>query len=97
MAMTRRTARFCELATWTEEVLAAHEWQADPQVVDRLLNQRQEYVAELLGVEPRTALRSTPDGLAQSLAAQIIEEGLAVRSAPAPVRVLSGVEDPVLP
>ena len=77
MAITRRTARFDELATAVEEILARQGMHADAALVDRRLNERHQYVAALLGVTPHTALRSAPDHLPQLIAAEIIGEGLA--------------------
>ncbi|MFS0701847.1 hypothetical protein AB6N24_17890 [Cellulomonas sp. 179-A 4D5 NHS] len=77
MAITRRTARFIELATEVEAVLAEQGLRADGAVIDRLLNERAEYVASLLGVPPHTALRSAPEHLPQLIAAEIISNGLA--------------------
>lgn len=77
MPITRRIGRFNELATGVEAILAGRGLCADAAVVDRLLNEREQYVADLLGVTPRTALRSVPDDLPQRIAAEIIRDGLA--------------------
>lgn len=73
MAITRRTARFNELATRTEALLAEQGIVLEPAVIDQLLNVREERVAQLMGVTPRTALGFAPDDLPEAIAAEVTE------------------------
>lgn len=73
MAISRRTARFNELATRTEALLAEHGIELEPAVIDRLLNAREEHVAQLMGITARTALRFAPDDLPEAIAAEVLD------------------------
>ncbi|MBX9244652.1 hypothetical protein ICW40_07490 [Actinotalea ferrariae] len=86
MAITRRTARFNELATRTEALLAEQGIVLEPSVIDRLLNAREEEVAQLLGVAPRTALGFAPDDLPQTIAVEV-SAAIAAQAEGAPTQV----------
>lgn len=72
MAITRRTARFNELATRTEALLAQRGIVLEPASIDRLLNAREEAVAQLMGISPRAALGFAPDDLPETITAEVM-------------------------
>lgn len=81
MALTRRTARFGELAGQVESHLAGWGHAVGPEVVDAAVNHQCAHVAALLGVSPRSALAHATDhsalAVAEALAALVSGEELA--------------------
>lgn len=78
MALTRRTQRFGELASAVEHQLAEHGLEIDPDVVDQILRNRIDAVAEVMRVTPRTALGYAPDDLPAILADTITQASRAL-------------------
>ncbi|WP_300640687.1 hypothetical protein [Nocardioides sp.] len=78
MALTRRTERFGDLARATEDQLREHGLQLDGAVVDQILRNRIDAVAEAMRVTPRTALNYAPDNLPVILADTITEASQAL-------------------
>jgi len=68
VTLTRRTARFGELAAQVEERLAQLGVVVDPKDIDEDLRTRIRAVAQQLGVSDRTALRYATDTLADEIA-----------------------------
>lgn len=73
MALTRRTERFGELARAVEDQLHLRGLQVDADVVDQILRNRIDAVADLMRVTARTALTYAPDDLPRILAETIAE------------------------
>jgi len=71
MALTRRTARFGEIATAADAELERRGARVPAADVDRALNARVERSAALLGIEPRAALRYAPPELPVWLADEL--------------------------
>jgi len=71
MALTRRTARFGELAAAADAELERRGAHVPAAEVDRALNARVEHSAALLGIEPRAALRYAPPELPVWLADEL--------------------------
>ena len=84
MALTRRTQRFGELAIAVEDQLAAHGLEIDPDVVDQILRNRIDAVAEVMRVTPRTALGYAPATLPTILADTIVEAAQSMPPTPGP-------------
>ena len=78
MALTRRTSRFSDLARTVEGKLREHGLELDADVVDQILRNRIDAVAEAMRVTPRTALNYAPDDLPAILAATITEASQAL-------------------
>jgi len=72
MALTRRTARFNELAEAFEAGLAEHDLVLESDVVDQILRHRVDRVAESMRVTPRTALGYAPEDLPQILTETVL-------------------------
>ena len=68
MAITRRTARFAELASEAEAVLASRGLEVPIGLVDAAINESIERVALLMGIGTRASLNLTPDTLPTTLA-----------------------------
>jgi hypothetical protein len=73
MALTRRTARFGELAQAVEARLSERGVTLEADVVDRILRHRVDTVAAEMGLTPRTALAYAPDDLPEILANTVIK------------------------
>ncbi|MFZ2504053.1 MAG: hypothetical protein WAW88_15445 [Nocardioides sp.] len=73
MALTRRTERFGELARAVEDQLHARGLALDADVVDQILRNRVDKVAEVMRVTPRTALGYAPGNLPEILVDTISE------------------------
>ncbi|MEP9385582.1 hypothetical protein [Nocardioides sp. KR10-350] len=73
MALTRRTQRFGELAHAVEAELLARDIDLDAEVVDQILRNRVDAVAELMRVTPRTALGYAPEDLPRIIADAVVE------------------------
>ncbi|ADG76892.1 putative protein OS=Tsukamurella paurometabola (strain ATCC 8368 / DSM / CCUG 35730 /CIP 100753 / JCM 10117 / KCTC 9821 / NBRC 16120 / NCIMB 702349/ NCTC 13040) OX=521096 GN=Tpau_0242 PE=4 SV=1 [Tsukamurella paurometabola] len=71
MAITRHTERFAQLAEQVQAAARFRGIEVQSAVVDQLLNAEIERVAELMGIEPRTALLYTPDDFPGTLAGAI--------------------------
>jgi len=71
--LTRRSARFRELAEGIETRVRAAGHEAPPSLVDEVLNQRNAAIATLMGVQARQALWYAPDKVMTSHAKQICE------------------------
>lgn len=84
MALTRRTQRFGELASAVEDQLAQHGLEIDPDVVDQILRNRIDAVAEVMRVTPRTALGYAPANLPTILADTIVEAAQSMPPTTAP-------------
>lgn len=92
--LTRRTARFGELAANVEDILADHGVLVDPTGIDENLRARIRSVGDQLGVSDRTALGYAPDEVANSVAGEILgsvwaltaKHGGAQEAAPTPGR-----------
>lgn len=67
MAITRRIARFRELAQRTDTLCTAEGLDVPAGLVDRLLNHHIETTALLLRISPRAALIYTPNDLPDTL------------------------------
>ena len=70
--LTRRTARFGELAANVEAALADNGVVIDPISIDDNLRARIRNVGDQLGVSDRTALGYAPDDVADSVASEIL-------------------------
>ena len=73
MSLTRRTKRFGELARAVEAELRARDIDLDAEVVDQILRNRVDAVAELMRVTPRTALGYAPEDLPKIIANAVLE------------------------
>lgn len=73
MALTRRTERFGELARAIEAELRARDIVLDAEVIDQILRNRVDAVAELMRVTPRTALGYAPEDLPTIVADAVVE------------------------
>lgn len=73
MALTRRTARFGELARLVEDQLRGRGLVLDAEIVDQILRNRVDAVAEVMRVTPRTALGYAPDDLPEIVVSAIVE------------------------
>lgn len=73
MALTRRTARFGELTQAIEAGLAGQGIDLDQEIVDQILRNRIDAVAEVMRVTPRTALGYAPDNLPEILTSTVIQ------------------------
>lgn len=73
MAITRRSARFGQLAGDVDRLLTERGLSVAPYVVDVVLNERVADVAALLGVSARASLDLTPASLPRSVADAITE------------------------
>jgi len=73
MALTRRTPRFAELAGMVEAELAQLGTPMPAELVDAALNAQVDHVAQVLGIEPRRALRYAPDDVGPMTATALIE------------------------
>ncbi|WP_186325335.1 hypothetical protein [Cellulosimicrobium sp. TH-20] len=82
MALTRRTARFGELARAADAELACRGVDVDAAAVDEALNARVARSAQLLGVEPRAALAYAPDDVAAWIADELAGAAPAAEAAP---------------
>ncbi|MBZ5736412.1 hypothetical protein K8Z61_18120 [Nocardioides sp. TRM66260-LWL] len=80
VALTRRTQLFGELARAVEVELRARHIDLDADVVDQILRNRVDAVAELMDVTPRTALSYAPGDLPRIVADAVVE---AAQSLPA--------------
>jgi hypothetical protein len=80
VTLTRRTEPFGDLARAVEDQLRNRGLQLDGDVVDQILRNRIDAVAEAMRVTPRTALGYAPDDLPAILADTIAE---AARALPA--------------
>ena len=72
VTLTRRTARFGELAAIVEAALADSGVVVDPTGIEESLQARIRSVGDELGVSDWTALGYAPDGVADSVAAEIL-------------------------
>lgn len=72
VTLTRRTARFGELAAIVEAALADNGVELDPTGIDESLRARIRGVGDQLGVTDRTALGYPPDAVANSVADEIL-------------------------
>lgn len=82
VALTRRTARFGELARAADAELACRGVDVDAAAVDEALNARVARSAQLLGVEPRAALAYAPDDVAAWIADELAGAAPAAEAAP---------------
>ena len=82
VALTRRTARFGELARAADAELARRGVDVDAAAVDAALNARVARSAQLLGVEPRAALVYAPDDVALWIADELAGTAPAGEAAP---------------
>ena len=73
VALTRRTERFGELARAVEVELCHRDIELDAEVVDQILRNRVDAVAELMRVTPRTALGYAPADLPRIIADAVVE------------------------
>ncbi|GAC1381503.1 MAG: hypothetical protein NVSMB48_09650 [Marmoricola sp.] len=73
MALTRRTARFGDLARAVEDQLREQGLAVEPEVLDQILRNRIDTVAEVMRVSPRTALGYAPADLPVILAETIVD------------------------
>ena len=73
MAITRRSARFGQLAGDVDQLLTERGLSVAPHVVDVVLNERIADVAALLGISARASLDLTPATLPRSVADAITE------------------------
>lgn len=73
MALTRRTGRFGELARAIEAELRARDIVLDAEVIDQILRNRVDAVAELMRVTPRTALGYAPEDLPTIVVHAVVE------------------------
>lgn len=71
-AITRRTARFDDVATDVETECLHRGVMVRSELVDQVLNARIRHVAELLRIGDRAALRYCPDDLAPQLPEQFV-------------------------
>ncbi|MBD5788376.1 hypothetical protein IF650_19630 [Cellulosimicrobium terreum] len=71
MGLTRRTARFGQLAAAAGAELKSRGVVVDDPAIDDALNARVARSAELLGVAPRAALRYAPDDVAVWIADEL--------------------------
>lgn len=71
MAITRRTARFAELAVEVERLCRVNGVDVEPRDVDAALNARVALVADRMRIGPRAALLYAPDDVAAALAAEL--------------------------
>lgn len=68
LAITRRTARFAELPSETEVVLASRGLEVPIDFVDAAINESAERVAQPMGIGARASLTFAPDTLPTTLA-----------------------------
>lgn len=80
--LTRRTARFGELAANIEAALADNGVVIDPNGIDNNLRARIRSVGDQLGVSDRTALGYAPDNVADSVASEILAAVWALTARP---------------
>lgn len=73
MALTRRTPRFGDLASAVEGRLAERGLAVEPDVVEQILRNRIDTVAEVMRASPRTALGYAPPDLPVILAETIVD------------------------
>lgn len=90
MALTRRTARFGELARAADAELARRGVDVDAAAVDEALSARVAHSAQLLGVAPRAALRYAPDDVAAWIADELATSAPAGEVTPGVVIDLDG-------
>lgn len=73
VALTRRTQLFGEFARAVEVGLSARDIELDAEIVDQILRNRVDAVAELMDVKPRTALGYAPADLPRIIADAVAE------------------------
>lgn len=78
MGLTRRTERFGDLARAVEDQLHGRGLELDTDVIDQILRNRIDAVAEAMRVTPRTALGYAPADLPSILADTIAEASRAL-------------------